>query len=554
MRQEAERLGLGASDAEVRNAIAGMKAFQTESGGFDKDRYLRVLRGSRLTAGEFEASEREEIVVNKLQDVIAAGVHVGEAEALDRFHFENDKITLKFIKFDSSTFLTEVEATDDELQKHYDANQEQLRDPDKVRIDFVHYVPDKFVDKLNVSDDDLRAYYDAHTSDYEKPEQVAARHILLKVDEAAGEEAKAAVRKKAEALLAKAKAGDDFAALASANSEDEGSATKGGDLGTFGRGAMVKPFEDAAFALNPGEVSDIVESQYGFHIIKVESKVPAHTQPFDEVRTNIGFTVRTEQVRRLAHEQADADHAKVEAGASLSSVAESSGFKMESPEPFAQGDSPAGIGPGPVTKVAFATEAGKLGPVVDAPAGFYVFVVKERIASRVPPLPEVRERVQTAVREKKAEAVAKTKAEAALAALRASGDIDAVAQSLNVSGDETGEFARPGEYISKIGSSPELKTAAFKLTPKERVAPEVYAVSGSSVIAVLKDVSNADEEKFKSDKDNLMRQLEERRKGQALEEFVNYLKARATIELNQDYLAAIPDTGRLLGGETRGRP
>lgn len=553
LRQEAERLGLRAGDTEVANAIAEMKAFQAESGGFDKELYIRILRANRLSPGEFEKAQREELVVNKVQDLVTSAVHVTEAEALERYRFENDKVSLKFLKFDATAFTGEVQVSDDEVQKHYDANQEKFRAPDKVRVDYVHYPNNEFGPKVQISDAELQAFYDTHPEEFAKPEQVSARHILLKVDSSASDEKKAEVRKRAEELLAKAKAGEDFAALAKANSEDEGSAAKGGDLGTFGRHAMVKPFEEAAFALNPGEISEIVESTFGLHIIKVENKIPAGTLPFDEVKQAVVDKVRIEKQRVLAREQAYADHGKAETGQGLAEIAAASGLKLESPEPFAQNDSPPGLGHGPLPNAAFAAEVGKVGPVVDTPTGFYLFVVKEKIASHIPPLTEIRDSVEKAARAVKAEAAAKAKAEAALAALQLSKDIEAVGKSFQVEVDETTDFSRQGTYVAKIGSAPDLKKAAFKLTPEQPVASAVYEVSGSSYVAVLKGTSPADEEKFKTDKDNLIRQTEDRRKQQALEEFVNYLKARANIEMNQEFLASVPDSGRLLGAAPRGQ-
>jgi len=547
LRQEAERLGLHASDAEVRNAIAAMKGFQNEMGAFDKELYLRVLRANRLTAGEFEDSEREEILVNKLQDVITAGIHVSETEALDQYKFENEKVSLRFLKVEPSAFVDQVAITDADVQSHFDANQEEFRETEKARVEFVHYSVAAYTAKAEVSDADLQKYYDDHKSDFEKPEQVQARHILLKLDESADDEQKAAVRKQAEELLAKAKAGDDFAELATANSQDEGSAPKGGDLGSFGRGMMVPPFEEAAFALAPGQISDIVESAFGLHIIKVEGKTEARTQSLDEVRADILARLRGEKARELAQAQANGDHAKAAEGQALGELAQAAGLELSAPEPFAQSDMIPGVGRGPLLNAVFAAEGGKVGPVVDTPTGFYVFAVKEKIAPRVPALTEIRDRVEKSLREKKSQELAKTKAAEALVELQKSGDLDAVAASLKLTADETSEFPRQGTYIAKIGSSPELKSAAFTLTTEQRVAPAVYDVSGTSVLAVLKERVAADEAKFQEEKADLIRQAADRRKGQALEEFVNYLKARAKVEVNQEYLAAIPDTGRPLG-------
>lgn len=550
MRQEAEHIGLHVGETEVRDAVAALPAFQ-QDGHFSKDLYLRVLRANNITPGEFEDSQREELLVNKLQDVITSGVHVSDAEVHERYQFDNEKVDLRFIKFDAPAFLQQVEVSDDELQTYYDKHQDTLREPDRMRIEYVQYPADKWIDQAEVSDADVKQYYDAHLDEYAKPEQVHAQHILLKIAPDAGDEFKAEVRKKAEEVLAKVKAGEDFAALAKQYSEDS-TAAQGGDLGTFGRGKMVQSFEEAAFALEPGATSDIVESPFGLHIIKVESKEAAGTKSLDEVRADIVTTEKKAKARELAHTRANAAQGKVSGGEALAAVAAAEGLKAEAPSPFASTEAIAGIGHNALVSAAFGTEPGKVGALVDTPTAFYVFRVIEKIAAHLPPLPEVRERVESAVRSEKAQALAKTKAEAARADLEKS-DIDSVAKAVGLSIDETGPFSRQGPYVPKIGSSDELKKDAFNLTPEKRMAPAVYNVSGSSFIAVLKERVPTDEEKFKAEKDNLTHQAEERLKGQAMEQFVNYLKARANIQLSDDFMASVTDTGQPLDGAPRRR-
>ena len=201
---------------------------------------------------------------------------------------------------------------------------------------------------------------------------------------------------------------------------------------------------------------------------------------------------------------------------------------------------------------AFALDSEKVGPVVDAPQGFFVFHVAEKLPAHVPDLLTIRERVEAALRKERSEALARTKAEALLAEAQKT-DLDTAAKAADAKIDETDPFARQGDYIPKIGSVPDLKKVVFQLTAEKPVAPAVYTVSGSSVVAVLKERIPADEEKFKTEKDNLMKQAEERHKQQTMEEFVNYLKARASVELSQDFLASVPDSGPLDGSPRRRR-
>jgi peptidyl-prolyl cis-trans isomerase D len=552
MRQEARRLGLNVSDAEVREAIARVPAFQ-QNGTFSKELYLRVLRANRLTPSDFEESKEEELLVDKLQNLVLGGVHVSEAEVHDRYRLDSEQLNLRFLKFDTATFAPQVELTDQDLQAYFDKNRETFREPEKIRIEYVLYEADKFAGQAQVSDAEVKGYYDERAAEYEKPEEVHARHVLFRLAPEPTADEKAKVRTRAEEVLAQLKAGADFATLAKQDSEDA-SAAQGGDLGSFPRGKMVPPFEQAAFSLAPGEISDLVESEFGFHIIKVEGKEPARTQTLDEVRPQVIAALTQEKAHALASDRADAARARVVGGETLGAVAEADGLSVASPPPFAQNDMISGIGRNAdVTKAAFGAAAGDVGPVIDTPTGFVLFRVAERLPSHVPELATIRDRVEIAARNERAAALAKSTAEDVLAELQKNPDLDAAAKAHKVTIEETGAFPRSATSVPKIGASPDLKKEAFQLTPEKPVAPAVYPVLGGSVVAVLKERIPADEEKFNSEKDTLMKQAEDRAKSEVIEQFFNALIARASIERNDDFLAAVADTGHELDAGGSGR-
>jgi peptidyl-prolyl cis-trans isomerase D len=550
LRQEAQRLGLRVGEGELRDAIAAVPVFQ-QGGRFNKELYVRVLRANGLSPGEFEDAERDDLLTRKLTELIAAGVQVGEADVRDRFHFDNEKVNLRFIKFDAASFIPEVTLTDADVQAYYDGHQGAFREPDRVRIEYVLYAPESYRDKVEITDTLVQQYYDSHQATYAKPEQVHARHILFRVAPDAAPDAKAQARQRAEEVLKKVKAGDDFAELAKQYSQD-GSAASGGDLGFFTRGKMVPPFEQAAFALAPGATSEIVESPFGFHIIKVEAKEEARTQPLDEVRAQIQEQLRQETSRDLARAAADAAHGKATGGATLASIAEGDGARHETPAPFAETESLAGVGRGPLVTAAFTTDAGEVGPVVDAPQGFFVFRLAEKIPAHVPPLPDIRERVESALRNERAEALAKAKAEATLPEAQKSG-IEAAAHAAGRIIEETGPFTRTGPYVPGIGSSADVKQEAFKLAPDKAVGSAVYTISGSSYIVALKERIPADDADFAKQKEQLLRVAEQQKKQQVQEEFLNYLKARASVDVSQDFLASVTDTGQPIESGSRRR-
>jgi peptidyl-prolyl cis-trans isomerase D len=551
LRQEAERIGLRASETEVRDAIAAMPVFQ-QDGRFNRDFYTAALRANRWTPGEFEEAEREEILVKKLQDVIGAGVHVNEAEVRDQYRLDNEQVNLQFLRFGPAPFVSEVSVSEEDVVAYFEAHKEDYREPQRARIEAIEFSRDKLADQVEVSEAEVEALYEARRAEYATPEQVRVRQILFKLSPVAEDETRAEVRQRAEAVLEKVQAGEDFAELARQHSEDE-TAEQGGDLGAVTRGQMLKPFEDAAFALEPGQVSAIVESPSGLHIIKVESKDEGGTRPLAEVRDEIVSSLRQEKAVGLAQSRAEAARERAAAGEALSDLAAEAGLRLLEPPPLTAGETIEGIGWNlDLTRAALSASPGEVGPVIASGPRFFVFRVTEKIESRVPELSEVRAQVEDELREERAVSVARTKAEEARAAFDGS-NLEAVAAKFDLEIEETGPFTRPGPAVPKIGTAPDLKKEAFRLSAEAPAAKEVYSIGETSFVVVFKERLPADEETFEQEKERLMRQAEERRKGLVLQQFVNRLKAKSKVEVDEAFVASVIETGRALDGGPRFR-
>jgi peptidyl-prolyl cis-trans isomerase C len=197
-------------------------------------------------------------------------------------------------------FVQSIVVADLAKQKGFDKNPDIKEQLQFFSDNFLanEYLKREIAQKVTVSDDDLKTYYDTHKDEFKTPEMIKARHILVKVDSSASEDDKKKAKEKAEMYLKRIKDGEDFAKLASEVSDDPGSKTKGGDLGFFPKGRMVKPFEDAAFALKPGEISGIVETQFGFHIIKVEDRKDSTLESFDAVKERLRQKLVQERTRK----------------------------------------------------------------------------------------------------------------------------------------------------------------------------------------------------------------------------------------------------------------
>src|SRR6266446_3847040 len=363
IRQEAERLGLRVTEAELLEAITRMPEFQ-EDGRFSRDRVEAVLRYQR-DRGEFEDQLRRSILFQRLQSLVTDGVHVSDGEIEERYRLDHAQVNLSYVRVPAPGEEKGIVLGDDDLAKYLQEHSDRHRVPAKIRARYIAYRRADFLSQADVPESAIGDYYELHKNDkFTEPEQVRVRHILVKVASDAGEPAKAAARK---------------------NSDDPGSAAQGGDLGLFGRGTMTPAFESAAFALEAGKVSDVVETPFGFHVIKVEEHKPGGPKPLDAVRDEVVDAVRGERAVELARKQAEADRREVVRGKSLAEAA--AGRAVEETPPFAATDDILGVGRVKAfADAAFALREGEVSDLIATDDAVFLLAPFERTEAHLPPL------------------------------------------------------------------------------------------------------------------------------------------------------------------------
>lgn len=293
--QAAARARLGVSDEQLAQVISSAPVFQ-DKGTFSPERYQSFVRSQNLTEAAFEARLREDLIQQQWlstlgETALVAGL--AKARWSDAVLEERD---LSVADLQPASYSKEVKLAGDAAKKFYDANSKHFENPERLRAEYVVLSADQFLRQVSVSDEEVKKWYDTHTDRYKLPEQRRASHILITADAKAPAAEQKAIQARAEALLAKVRANPaDFAKIAKENSEDPGSKGQGGDLGFFGRGSMVKPFEDATFGLKDGEISNLVRSDFGFHIIHLTGVTPAKVKPLADVRIDI-----VEELKRQA--------------------------------------------------------------------------------------------------------------------------------------------------------------------------------------------------------------------------------------------------------------
>ena len=314
--EEARKERLRVTDAQLAQFIADIPAFH-EDGKFSPERYRMLLSGQNMTPAMFEDRVRRELVQSPLQEPLSQGSIVAQTSAARYLGLLEQRREIASATIDAEPFLKEAKVDEAAMKAYYDQNPNAFVTPEQARVEYAILSIDALAAKSTVAADEVRKHYDANIATYTSSEERAASHILVAVKPDAGDADKAAAKKKADEIAAQVRAAPArFAEIAKKESQDPGSAPQGGDLGSFGRGTMVKGFEEAAFAAKPGEIVGPVQTDFGWHVIRVTGVKAATQRPFDEVRATIEaelkrqraqqrFQAAADQFQNLVYEQAD---------------------------------------------------------------------------------------------------------------------------------------------------------------------------------------------------------------------------------------------------------
>jgi len=291
LRQGAAAMGIVVSGEEIREVIEAMPQFQ-DLGSFSIDKYKSILAANKMAPAKFEQSIRlDHLSEAAVQRIAGFSAVTTDQEIEEIYSRRNEKVAVQYAKISPNDFLEQVQVDDGALATWFESAKEKYKSEPRLKLRYLSYTFDAIGDKVTIDPPKVEEYYNANKRAFQTPEQRHARHILLKVEEKDGAEVDKAKAAKAADIAKQAKGGADFAALAKEHSEDASKST-GGDLGFFSKGQMVPAFEEAVFAMKPGEVSDVVRTQYGYHLIKPMEIKPASTQSLEEVRDKITATLK----------------------------------------------------------------------------------------------------------------------------------------------------------------------------------------------------------------------------------------------------------------------
>jgi peptidyl-prolyl cis-trans isomerase D len=528
---EAERQGIRVSDEELAQQIFSIPGLQENGRFIGEARYEQVLRSQNppLTKATFEENLRRSMMVEKLRAALTDWLAISDTELEREYKLRNEKVKLQLVTLTADKFRDMVMATDPEIAAYYEGHKAEYRKGEQRKVKYLLIDRDQLRTRTQVPANEVQQYYNQNIQQYQTPEQIRASHILLKTE---GKD-EATVRQQAEDILKQAKApGADFAALATKYSEDEGSKTKGGDLDFFARGRMVPEFENTAFAMQPGQISDLVKSQFGFHIIKLTDKKPAATRPFDEVRMQIEDQLAWQRVDQQIADRTRQLDARISKPSDLDTVAGEAGTPVQESGFFAREDPVPGIGPAPqVAAEAFRLKDNDVSKAITSPRGPVYLTVSGKKDPYVPALDEVKDRVREDVIRTKAVELSKQKGGEIAAALRSASDFAAAAKARGFEAKSTELIARESA-LPDIGVSQDVDKVAFAL-PAGGVSDPI-TTSDSTVIVKVAEKDDVTPEEYRNGKDAFREQLLNERRNRFFSAYMTKAKQNMKIEIRTD--------------------
>ncbi|MGD0415573.1 MAG: peptidyl-prolyl cis-trans isomerase [Terriglobales bacterium] len=527
---EAHRMGLRVSDDELREELqhGQLGAMLFPGGKFvGQEEYENFVQRNDMTVPQFEALEKDFILVRKLRALVSTSAFVGDTEVRDEFERRNTKVKFEYAVITQADILKGLHPTDEELKAFYERSKANYNNsiPEKRQIKYVVVDSAKMAAATTVTDQDLQAYYDQHRDEYRVPEQVKVSHILIKTPLPApgakeDEKAVADARAKAEGVLKEVKAGGDFAKLAEKYSDDPGSAKSGGELGWIGRGRTVPEFEKAAFSLGKGQTSDLVKSSYGFHIIHVEDKQAAHLKTLAEVKGEIEEKVKQQKTARATETAANTllSHARTDG---FDAAAAAKGQPAVTTEFFGRTDNLPGLGANPQFMDAVFNEADKAPPdVVQVPQGYVVFQLLAIKPPATPTFEEIRSEVESQFKNERAGFLLQQKTQELSDRAKAAHDLKKAAKDLGAT-VKTSELVAPDGQVPDIGSMANA-SAIFSLKPGEISAP--ITAGGNGVVAQLLEKEAPTDQEFAEKKDGIRQSLVEAKQNDLFGLFVTNLR------------------------------
>jgi peptidyl-prolyl cis-trans isomerase D len=531
------RLGLTVSDDEVLVGLETVSPQYFKDGALiAKDEYEQRLAAQGMTLQDVVDDMRRQRMLVKVKNIVYASVLVTDKEVEDQYKREKERATIKYIAFPAAKFRDQVTVSPADLHAFFEGHHAEYFTPEQRSFQVLIADQAKMEQSMVIPDAELRAVYAGSMDNFRMPERVKARHILIKTQGKSDAEKKQALAK-AQDLLKQLKAGADFTQLAQKNSDDTSNAPKGGDLGWFVRGQMVPEFDKAAFALKSGDMSDIVNTEFGYHIIKVDEKEAARVKPFEEVKAQLATEVKKQRITEKMQTTADEMHdALVKSPGSAAEIAQKFGVELATVTNSTAGSPVPTLGSVPEIDNALAQmRPNDVTPVLTLPANrLVVAVLKDKTPARPATFDEVVDKVKDRMLTERSTMVAHSKSREAAEKLRGGEDIDKVAKGMKLEVNSPAQFG-PADSVEGLGQAAYVKEA-FTKGVGAVVGP--LDVMGRDIVYQVAAKTPADMAAFAAEKENIRGTIRNQRANERLNLFMDSvttkLKAEGKLKVNND--------------------
>jgi peptidyl-prolyl cis-trans isomerase D len=542
---EAQRLGISVTSQEESDRIKQLLPAAWEGGAWTKDRYVaEVQNRTGMSVPEFESFLRDDMLMEKFRRLVTSSISVSPAEIENEFRRRNEKVQIEYALVKPTDLAASIQPTDAELSAYYNKNSSRYQVPEKRSARYALLDLAKLRETTQVSDEDLRAYYNSHIDQYKVENRAHVEHILFKTIGKTDAEI-AEIRQKAEDVLKKAKSGANFEDLAKKYSEDDATKAKGGDLGWIVEKQTVPEFEQAAFSVPKGSVSDLVKTQYGFHIIKVLDRETAHTKPFEEVRSTIVPILTdqkaAEQANNISTQMASA--VRQSNRQSLDDLARKFNLKLGDTPPASVTDPIGDLGNSPeLHQILFQLRAGELSQPLQVPQGFVILTPKDIQPAHQGTLAEVRDKVLADYQQEKSVELARTKAQELAKRVPSGESFDQAAKAIGLTAVTPEAFARNGS-VPDVGSA-KLLQGSFAMSVGQ-VSPPTQ-VAGNWLVYRVVGHQPANPADLATQSDQIKQQLLQAKQTAAFEAFrtalEDRLKKEGKLVINADVMKRLSRT------------
>lgn len=535
--QEAGKLGLFVNESDVRNQIVSDPSFQ-RNGVFDPEIYKMYLSSVKMSPDTYEQSVQQELLAEQVAELITDSVKTDPKELRTLWHFQNDKMSLKLLVIKPQETTDKSTLDEKAFENYFKRNESRYQIPASAKIDYVWFSWKDLLKDCMVTDEDAEAFYKLNRKEFVVPEKVKISQILLKIPEKASHQTKEAIKEKASKLEQELRNGANFQKLAKANSEDQTTASKGGDLGWITRGSLDPKIEEEAFKLNKGEISPPIFTDHGYHLILVQDKVDETDKPFSEVKDEIVQRLKEEQAKKRIGKFADDFYEQVYRSENLPEQAKKFGLKVQIADSITkEGGIPGVVDDPNFSREIFELKVAEISKLLHNGDNYLVAQLLEKMPERIPSLSEVRSLVLNDYFKDQALSAAVKRADELISAINKDfGEAGKIAKENNLTWETLDPVSRTAGFVPQLGKSNQVSEMLTSISQESPVYQTPITTSSGVAIVRLSKIDPASEEDYEKGATEFRNWVLEVRRTEFLKGWLRMLRDRSNIDINQKLL------------------